>query len=152
MSILKLTVWLYFYSEYVDLLSPDKDYSPSPPPFSNFNFYTVGKVSSCTVGVRNAQHNINTDFLNSSGMSVAGLIQKHQASVLRHDNTDSCQLRVGRKHLLEDTLRKFRSGLALDKPLWGTFLGEPGVDEGAGFQSYFVQNLQCISNVFLVIT
>ena len=74
-------------------------------------------------------------------MSVAGLIQKHQASVLPHDDTDSCQLRVRRKHLLEDTLCKFRSGLALDKPLRVTFLGEPGVDEGAGFQSYFCTEL-----------
>ena len=66
------------------------------------------------------------------GLPVATLNQSHRAQVvfMSPNSQDFCTLRVRSKHLLEDTLHKFRCGLITDKRLRVTFLGEPAVDEG----------------------
>ena len=71
-------------------------------------------------------------------MSLSDLLKSHQALVRpvnTHEDLDTCHLRVRRKHLLADTLHRFRCSIPLDKYLKITFLGEPAVDEGNSFSA-----------------
>ena len=58
---------------------------------------------------------------------------------------------IRRKHVWEDALHRFKSGLDLNKYLKVTFLGEPAVDEGGPLREFFhllVSSISQNNNLF----
>ena len=61
-------------------------------------------------------------------------------------NRSECQrLIVRRKHVFEDALHRYKSGLELTKYLKVTFVGEPAADEGGPLREFFYLLVQSIS-------
>ena len=66
---------------------------------------------------------------------VSILLQEHRACALRSQD-DVQRIIIHRKHVWEDTIRKLKSGLNVNKPIKVSFVGESAVDEGGPLREY----------------
>ena len=75
-------------------------------------------------------------FFSSDGMSVQTVLQRQRAKVLPVDRYHYQRIYVRRKHVWEDTLNAFKSGLDFGKYIKVTFAGTPAVDDGGPLREF----------------
>ena len=69
-------------------------------------------------------------LLLSDGIPVETILHRQKVKMLPVDRSEYQRIVVRRKHLWEDALRRFRSGINFQKYIRITFVGEPAVDDG----------------------
>ena len=64
------------------------------------------------------------------------ILKRQRVKVLPLDKTEYQRIIVRRKHLWEDALSRFQSGINFHKHIRITFIGEPAVDEGGPLREF----------------
>lgn len=83
-------------------------------------------------------------------VSASILLQEHRARVLQSQD-DVQRIIIRRKHVWEDTMRKLKGGLEVNKPIKVSFVGETAVDEGGPLREYLsilITSMACNNNLF----
>ena len=75
--------------------------------------------------------------LSSDGMSIDAILHRQKVKMLPVDRSEYQQIVVRRKHLWEDALHHFQSGINFRKYIRITFVGEPAVDDGGPLRDFF---------------
>ena len=86
-----------------------------------------------------------TCFLYSTDETLQELLRKHSMKCLLISKDESQRIVIRRRHLWEDALNRFKSGLNEKKYIKITFVGEPAVDQGGPLREFFHLLLCCIS-------
>ena len=73
----------------------------------------------------------------SDGISVTTLLHGLHVRHLPVNTEESQRIIIRRKHVWEDALRRFKSGLNVKKYIKVTFVGEPAVDYGGPLREFF---------------
>ena len=72
----------------------------------------------------------------SCGQSMEAILLKHRTKFLPIDSSEYQRIIVRRKHLWEDALHRFHSGIDFHKHIHVTFVGEPAVDAGGPLREF----------------
>ena len=70
-------------------------------------------------------------------MSIDAILHRQKVKMLPVDRSEYQQIVVRRKHLWEDALHRFQSGINFRKYIRVTFVGEPAVDDGGPLRDFF---------------
>ena len=75
-------------------------------------------------------------LLLSDRIPVETILHRQKVKMLPVDRSEYQRIVVRRKHLWEDALRHFRSGINFQKYIRITFVGEPAVDDGGPLREF----------------
>ena len=75
-------------------------------------------------------------FWYSDGLSVEAVLRRQKAKMLPVNKSDYQRIVVHRKHLWDDALHRFKSGIDFHKYIRVTFVGEPAVDDGGPLREF----------------
>ena len=85
-------------------------------------------------------------YVNSDGVSLPTLLHGLLIRHLPLDRSENQWIMIRQKHVWEDALHRFKSGLDVNKYLKVTFVGEPAVDEGGPLWEFFHLLISSISH------
>jgi hypothetical protein len=77
-----------------------------------------------------------TSLFHREDVPLEMLLCNFRQKVLPSDEDDKSRLNIRRKHLMEDSFRRFRAGIDLNKHLSVTFAGESAVDTGGPLREF----------------
>ena len=69
-------------------------------------------------------------------MSIEAILHRQKAKMLPIDKSEYQRIVVRRKHLWDDALHRFQSGINFHKYIRITFVGEPAVDDGGPLREF----------------
>ena len=78
----------------------------------------------------------HTYFVFSDGLSIKSLLQRQKVKLLPIDKSIYQRITVRWKHLWNDALSKFQSGIDFTKYIKVIFVGEPAVDDGGPLREF----------------
>ena len=81
-------------------------------------------------------YGFDINFYCSSGQSIEAILLKQRTKFLPADTSKYQRIIVRRRHLFEDALHRFRSGVDFHKYIHVTFIGEPAVDAGGPLREF----------------
>ena len=82
----------------------------------------------------------------SDGIPVETILHRQKVKMLPVDRSEYQRIVVRCKHLWEDALRRFRSGINFQKYIRITFVGEAAVDDGGPLREFLHRLMGAIAN------